>query len=104
MALHPRRFVVWPRDNLTGRSRPASFADGVLFSDGTVVVQWSGVVRHTVVYPANGLDVIEKGAGYGGPCFIEFLDPDPYAGPPSLPLPLRDSDTGGWSAFGNGRV
>jgi hypothetical protein len=99
MAIDPRRFLLWPRDNLTGRSRPAAFAQGVIFSDGTVVVQWTTPVPHTVVYPVRGLDLIQAGAGYNGQAEIEFLDPDPYDPYTGPPLPLRESDTGGWSAF-----
>jgi hypothetical protein len=97
--LNPRRFVLWPKDNLTGRSRPSAFAEGVMFTDGTVAVQWAGTVPHTVIYPRHGIEVIQAGAGYLGAADVEFLDPDPYDPYPSPPLPLSESDTGGWSAF-----
>lgn len=74
MAMNPRRFRVWPRDNLTGRSRPAAFAEGVMFTDGTVAVRWCGVIPTSVVYPDHGIDAIESGAGFGCVGEIEWLD------------------------------
>lgn len=74
MAVHPRRFRAWPRDNLTGRARPRSFAEGVVFTDGTVAVRWLGAAPTSVVYPEQGLDALEAGAGFGGPCEIEWID------------------------------
>ena len=74
MAVYPRRFRLWPRDNLTGRSRPKAFAEGVLFTDGTVAVRWVGVVPTCVVFPDQGIDAILAGTGFGGGAEIEWLD------------------------------
>ena len=74
MALNPRRFRVWPRDNLIGKARPGAYAEGVLFSDGTVVVRWTGVIPTSVVYPDRGIDAIESGVGFGSRSDIEWLD------------------------------
>jgi hypothetical protein len=74
MAANPRRFRVWPRENLIGKARLAAFAEGVIFTDGTVVVCWQGNVPTHVVYPAYGIEAIEDGKGFGGQTQIEWLD------------------------------
>jgi hypothetical protein len=74
MAANPRRFRVWPRENLTGRARIGAFAEGVMFTDGTVVVRWLGNVPTSVVYPDRGMDAIDSGNGFGGPGEVEWLD------------------------------
>lgn len=74
MAANPRRFRVWPRENLTGRARSAAFAEGVLFTDGTIALRWLGSWPTSVVYPERGMDAIAAGAGFGGEAEIEWLD------------------------------
>lgn len=74
MAANPRRFKVWPRDNLTGRSRPDAYGEGVMFTDGTVAVRWSYGWPTSVVYPDRGIEAIESGKGFGGEAEIEWLD------------------------------
>jgi hypothetical protein len=74
MAVNPRRFRVWPRDNLLGVNRPGAFAEGVMFTDGTVAVRWLGVVPTSVVFPDRGVDALLAGVGFGGPTEIEWVD------------------------------
>lgn len=74
MAANPRRFRVWPRENLTGRARQVAFAEGVLFTDGTIALRWLGASPTSVVYPDRGIDAITAGAGFGGEAEIEWLD------------------------------
>lgn len=82
-SLQPRRFLLWPKDNLTGRARPAAYAEGVMFTDGSIAVRWAGVIPITVFYPASGgLDAVLSGFGFGGGADIEWIDPPPRADPP----------------------
>ncbi len=74
MAVYPRRFRVWPEENLMGQSRANAFAEGVLFTDGTVAVRFLPPLPTSVVYPQHGLEALERGAGFGGRCEIEWLD------------------------------
>lgn len=74
MAANPRRFRVWPRENLMGMSRPGAYAEGVLFTDGTVAIRWMGNIPTSVVYPDRGVEAIRAGSGFGGPGDIEWLD------------------------------
>lgn len=74
MAVYPRRFRVWPRENLIGRARPAAYAEGCLFTDGSVAVRYSGAVTTSVVYLDHGIDAILSGTGWGGEADIEWLD------------------------------
>ena len=74
MAVVPRRFRGVPRDNLMGPARPVPQCEGVLFSDGTVVVRWLQGWPTCVVIPERGLDALEAGVGWGGPLEIEWID------------------------------
>ena len=75
MAALPRRFRVWPRDNVIGRFRYAAYAEGVQFTDGSIALRYtkSGVPA-SVMYPAEGIDAIIAGLGFGGEADIEWLD------------------------------
>ncbi len=44
MARNPRRFRVWPQENVTGVPRVRANFEGVLFTDGTVVLRLPGGV------------------------------------------------------------
>lgn len=74
MAANPRRFKVWPVENLTGRSRPSAYGEGVQFTDGTVVVRWLYGWPTSVVYPERGMEAIAAGVGFGGEAEVEWLD------------------------------
>lgn len=74
MAAYPRRFRVWPRENLIGASRDAAYAEGVQFTDGSVVVRYIRGIPTSIVYPERGIDAIRQGVGFGGPGDIEWLD------------------------------
>jgi hypothetical protein len=74
MAAYPRRFRVWPRENLIGSARTSAYAEGVQFTDGTVVVRFLNGLPTSVVYPDHGVDAICRGLGFGGPGEIEWLD------------------------------
>lgn len=74
MARNSRRFLLWTESNVTGRARDNAYAEGCLFTDGTVVLVYSGQVPVAVVLPTQGIWAIEGGAGFGGPGSIEWLD------------------------------
>lgn len=74
MAPNPRRFRVWPRWNVSGQSRVAAYAEGVLFTDGTVALRWTHGSPTSVIFPEHGLDAVRAGVGFGGEAEIEWLD------------------------------
>lgn len=74
MAVDPRRFYAYPRNNVMGHARMAAVAEGVQFTDGTVVVRWTANWPTSVILPLRGLDALEQGAGFGGPLDVEFID------------------------------
>lgn len=73
MAANPRRFRLWPTESVAGVHIRA-FAEGCLFTDGTVVVRFLGGAPTSVVYPDHGIAALEAGVGFGGPAVVEWLD------------------------------
>jgi len=74
MAANPRRFRAYPKENLMGPSQASSYAEGVMFTDGTVVIVWAKQWPTSIVLPARGIEALEAGVGFGGPCEIDWLD------------------------------
>lgn len=74
MAANPRRFRAYPTENLMGPAKVSSFAEGVMFTDGTVVVRWATQWPTHIVLPQRGIEALEAGVGFGGPAEIEWLD------------------------------
>jgi len=80
------RFVLRRDEDVTGLSGTGDVAEGVVFSDGTVVMRWKGPVEHpwgtieptTVMHPH--IENVEHLHGHNGSTHIEWVDPLP---PPS---------------------
>lgn len=45
-----RRFMLWRREDVTGVSGTGVVAEGVIFTDGSVVVRWRGETKTTTVH------------------------------------------------------
>ena len=70
--LPPRRFHVARATDTAGTRSVARVADGVLFSDGSVVLCWLGEFHSIAVY--GSLRSAIKVHGHGGTTWFEFLD------------------------------
>lgn len=57
-----------------GPARSSAYAEGVLFSDGTVAVSWLRGWPTCCMWPQRGIEALEAGTGFGGPMEIEWLD------------------------------
>jgi hypothetical protein len=67
-----RRFVLQRNEDVSGVSGTGIVAEGVEFSDGTVVIRWLSDHRSTVIWP--DLHHVEVIHGHDGRTVIEFLD------------------------------
>ena len=100
--IQPRRFHLQRDHDVTGVSGTGRVADGILWSDGTVSIRWTGPMPSTVFWHslANALHV----HGHGGHTRIVWDDPQPPAQDMTCPhcpdghtLPTGGSQP--WSAF-----
>jgi len=69
-----RRFVLQRNEDVSGVSGTGVVAEGVEFSDGTVVIRWRGEYSSTVIWP--DLRHVEVIHGHDGRTVIQFLDGD----------------------------
>jgi hypothetical protein len=67
-----RLFVLRRSEDVTGVSGTGDVAEGVEFSDGTVVLRWAGVTPSTVVWP--DLAAAIKVHGHDGRTRAAWLD------------------------------
>lgn len=68
-----KRFTLQRDEDPTGISGTGRVAEGVEFSDGTVVVRWTtGRHRSTVVWP--NMAAVEAIHGHGGSTRVEWAD------------------------------
>lgn len=68
-----RRFELVRDVDVTGISGTGVVAEGVEFSDGTVVIRWAtGEHRSTVVWP--GIESVEAIHGHGGATHVNWVD------------------------------
>lgn len=68
-----RRFVLERNEDVSGVSGTGVVAEGVEFTDGTVVLRWiTGEHRSTVVWPSiRSVEVIH---GHDGRTLVKFVD------------------------------
>lgn len=59
-----RTFHLQRDEDVSGVSGTGIVAEGVEFSDGSVVIRWAGEHRSTVVWP--GIESVEAIHGHGG--------------------------------------
>lgn len=67
-----RRFHLYRMRDVSGVSGCGIVAEGVEFSDGTVVIRWLGDHRSTVVWPS--IDDAVAVHGHQGATRFEFVD------------------------------
>lgn len=68
------RFLLSRSVDVTGVSGTGVVAEGVRFSDGTVVVRWVvGDHRSTVIWPS--IEAVIAIHGHGGATTVEWVDP-----------------------------
>jgi hypothetical protein len=61
-------------DDPTGVSGTGDVAEGVLFTNGVAVLQWTSAFPTSVVFHQRGMESIEKIHGHGGTTEIVWLD------------------------------
>lgn len=68
------RFLLHRHEDVTGISGTGVVAEGVRFSDGTVVIRWvTGDHRSTVIWP--NIEAVIAIHGHGGTTTVEWIDP-----------------------------
>lgn len=74
-----KRFLMVRHEDVSGVSGTGTVAEGVLFSDGKVVIRWCvGEHRSTVVW--ENLAAVEVIHGHDGRTLIEWIDLPALAG------------------------
>lgn len=68
-----RRFRLYRKKDVTGVSGPGHVAEGVLFSDGVVVLRWRGPIASTIVH--NSIGGVFEVHCHGGNTAVEWIDP-----------------------------
>lgn len=68
------RFLLRRTEDVTGVSGTGVVAEGIQFSDGTVVVRWvTGDHRSTVLWPS--IESVVAIHGHGGATVVQWIDP-----------------------------
>lgn len=67
-----RRFLLQRDQDPSGKSGTGAVAEGVEFSDSTVVLRWMASSRSTAVW--QDLDTMLSVHGHGGLTWVEYLD------------------------------
>ena len=66
----PRRFVLDRAEDVTGTSGTGVVAEGVVFSDGTVVIHWCVKLRSTAIY--DSMDDLVAIHGHNGSTTVRW--------------------------------
>lgn len=69
-----RRFVLARDEDVTGVSGTGIVAEGVLFSNGVVALQWTSEFPTSVVFHQRGMESVEAVHGHTGRTRIEWVD------------------------------
>lgn len=67
-----KRFVLNRKEDITGVSGTGVVAEGVVFTTGTVILQWLTTINSIVIYPA--LENVLHIHGHGGSTVLEWVD------------------------------
>ena len=86
-----RRFYFDRREDLTGTSGTGAVAEGVEFTDGTVVLRWLTALASTAVY--RNIEECEAIHGHGGATNLVWVDDEPSV-PPVVPAPPNPNPLG----------
>lgn len=68
-----RRFTLVRKMDITGVSGTGLVAEGIVFTDGTVVMRWLGSTPSTVVHD-KGMEAVERIHCHGGNSYVEWMD------------------------------
>ena len=79
-----RRFLLVREKDHTGRSGVGHVAEGVVFSDGTVVLRWTSQTRTTGIY--SSIDDVTRIHGHEGWTAIDWIDEGLQAVPEPRPV------------------
>lgn len=71
-----RRFTLRRNVDVSGVSGTGTVAEGIEFSDGTVVMRWLSEAASTVVWP--DIDTAMKVHGHDGATVVHYLDYVPH--------------------------
>lgn len=72
-----RRFELRRHEDVSGISGTGVVAEGVEFSDGTVVLRWTGRWPTSVVFHDRGIESVQQIHGHTGSTEVHFLDEPP---------------------------
>lgn len=70
--IEPRRFYVYRRSDVSGVSGTGRVADGIEFTDGTVVIRWLTETASTAVY--DSIEHLHAIHGHSGATTTHFID------------------------------
>lgn len=70
-----RRFELVRTEDVSGVSGTGAVAEGVVFSDGTVVLRWRGEFASTIVH--RDLEALLAVHGHQGRTQVHWLDQEP---------------------------
>lgn len=76
-----KRFELHRTTDVSGISGTGTVAEGVAFTDGTVVLRWKTEWPTSVVFHDRGIEAVQAVHGHGGATRIVWLDLD---GPPPV--------------------
>lgn len=68
-----RAFRLVREVDVSGVSGTGAVAEGIEFSDGTVVLRWLSDWPTSVVFHQRGIESVEKVHGHGGATRIEYI-------------------------------
>lgn len=74
MSVEHRRFVLQRNNDVTGVSGTGVVAEGVLFSNDVVALQWTSEFPTSVVFHTRGMESVEAVHGHSGATQIVWLD------------------------------
>lgn len=83
-----RRFQLVRAVDVSGVSGTGVVAEGVEFTDGSVVLRWTSAWPTSVVWHDRGIESVEAVHGHGGATRIAWLDPQLPG--PSVSRPRKD--------------
>jgi hypothetical protein len=72
--VEPKRFVLDREQDHTGVSGTGIVAEGILFSNGVVALNWISEFPTSVVFHHRGIESVEAVHGHGGATKIRWLD------------------------------
>lgn len=88
-----RRFVLKRDTDETGVSGTGVVAEGVLFSNGVVALQWTSEFPTSVVFHQRGIESVLAVHGHGGKTRLLWLDEEKPPAKVFVHIPEREPET-----------